>query len=41
MIKQNTIQTELLTLQKVRESGIGFIIPSYQRPYVWNEDDVV
>lgn len=35
------VTTELLTLQKVNGSGLGFLIPSYQRPYVWSSEDVV
>nr|WP_298058600.1 DUF262 domain-containing protein [uncultured Halomonas sp.] len=37
----NQVNTELLTLQKVNDRGLGFLIPSYQRPYVWSDDDVV
>lgn len=35
------VQTELLSLAEVVHKGIGFIIPSYQRPYVWSDEDVV
>src|SRR3546814_2829649 len=32
------VNTELLTLQKVSDKAMGFIIPSYQRPYVRSEE---
>lgn len=35
------VKTELLSLQKVAAKGMGFVIPSYQRPYVWSDDDVI
>ena len=35
------VDTEILTLKQVRSDALGFLIPSYQRPYVWSEDDVV
>ena len=39
MTKQVT--TELLSLCKVAQGKYGFTIPSYQRPYVWPEEDVL
>lgn len=35
------VATELLTLKKVSGGAIGFLIPSYQRPYVWSNEDVI
>ena len=37
--EQASVQTELLNLASVVEQGISFSIPSYQRPYVWSQDD--
>lgn len=37
----NGVRTELLNLQVVREKKIGFLIPSYQRPYVWSDNDAL
>jgi uncharacterized protein with ParB-like and HNH nuclease domain len=39
MTKQVT--TKLLSLAKVAQGKYGFSIPSYQRPYVWPEEDVL
>ncbi|MBE0469371.1 MAG: DUF262 domain-containing protein [Methyloprofundus sp.] len=36
---QQQVNTELLTLQQVHERKLSFIIPSYQRPYVWTAED--
>lgn len=41
MEASHQVATELLTLQKVSEGDIGFLIPSYQRPYVWTNEDVI
>ncbi|WP_445768625.1 DUF262 domain-containing protein [Rheinheimera sp.] len=41
MLNEQVVKTELLTLKQVSEKKLGFIIPSYQRPYVWKEEDVV
>lgn len=38
---RNQVDTELLTLQQVHERKLGFLIPSYQRPYVWSDEDAV
>ncbi|MDT7525106.1 DUF262 domain-containing HNH endonuclease family protein [Pseudidiomarina sp. GXY010] len=35
------VQTELLTLEKINKSKIGFVVPSYQRPYVWKAEDAL
>jgi uncharacterized protein with ParB-like and HNH nuclease domain len=35
-----SVDTELLTLQRVVEQKYQFIIPSYQRPYVWTSDEI-
>jgi uncharacterized protein with ParB-like and HNH nuclease domain len=34
-----SVQTELLNLETVVDRFISFSIPSYQRPYVWSQDD--
>lgn len=39
MIKQVT--TEVWTLQTISQNNIAFVIPSYQRPYVWHDDEVL
>lgn len=41
MNKSNTIQSEVLTLEKIFNEEFQFLIPSYQRPYVWSDDDVL
>ncbi|PHR92218.1 MAG: hypothetical protein COA80_14555 [Leeuwenhoekiella sp.] len=35
------VSTEVLTLERVGARGMGFVIPSYQRPYVWRDEDVI
>lgn len=37
--KVKSIRTEILSLREVKEKSIGFVIPTYQRPYVWHDDD--
>ncbi|MCV6589961.1 MAG: DUF262 domain-containing HNH endonuclease family protein [Marinobacterium sp.] len=36
-----SVRTEVLTMERVSESAVGFVIPGYQRPYVWHDDDVL
>lgn len=38
---QQHVNTELLTLQQVHERKLSFLVPSYQRPYVWTDDDAL
>lgn len=35
------VSTEVLTLETVDARNMGFVIPSYQRPYVWRDEDVI
>ena len=35
------VSTEVLTLETVGARKMGFVIPSYQRPYVWRDEDVI
>jgi len=37
----NQVDTELLTLEQVHKRNLAFLIPSYQRPYVWTDEDAV
>lgn len=34
-----SVRTEILSLREVKEKSMGFVIPSYQRPYIWHDDD--
>ncbi|MCP5213341.1 MAG: DUF262 domain-containing protein [Hahellaceae bacterium] len=36
----DAVRSELLTLKNIADGKMGFVIPSYQRPYVWHDDDV-
>ncbi|WP_111496166.1 DUF262 domain-containing protein [Marinobacter bohaiensis] len=38
---EHQVRTEVLTLEKVSNAAMGFVIPSYQRPYVWSDEDVI
>lgn len=35
------VETELLSLQAIATRNLGFIIPCYQRPYVWRDEEVI
>lgn len=35
------VESSVLTLKEIKENGFRFVIPSYQRPYVWSDDDVM
>lgn len=35
------VETELLSLQTISTKDLGFVIPCYQRPYVWREEEVI
>jgi len=38
---EHQVRTEVLTLERVGARNMGFVIPSYQRPYVWRDEDVI
>ena len=38
---EHQVRTEVLTLETVGARHMGFVIPSYQRPYVWRDEDVI
>ena len=38
---EHQVRTEGLTLETVGARHMGFVIPSYQRPYVWRDEDVI
>ena len=38
---EHQVKTEVLTLETVTTKAMGFVIPSYQRPYVWRDEDVI
>lgn len=35
-----TVQSELVTLQQIKQSRLRFIVPIYQRLYVWGQDQI-
>lgn len=39
--REHQVRTEVLTLEIVGARNMGFVIPSYQRPYVWRDEDVI
>lgn len=38
---RKSVESEVMNLEKISQGDIGFIIPCYQRPYVWRDDDVL
>lgn len=40
-VAEHQVKTEVLTLETVTTKAMGFVIPSYQRPYVWRDEDVI
>ncbi len=38
---EHQVRTKVLTLKTVGTDQMGFVIPSYQRPYVWQDEDVI
>lgn len=40
-VAEHQVNTEVLTLKNVSDKAVGFVIPSYQRPYVWRDEDVI
>lgn len=38
---EHQVKTEVLSLEAVGMRDMGFVIPSYQRPYVWRDEDVI
>lgn len=40
-VAEPQVRTEVLTLETVGTRDMGFVIPSYQRPYVWRDEDVI
>lgn len=41
VLAEHQVKTEVLSLEKVSNAAMSFLIPSYQRPYVWRDEDVI
>ena len=41
MTNLQKVNSELMTLQNIADKNYQFVIPSYQRPYVWPDSDVL
>lgn len=39
-VTSHQVETELLSLAEVDQRRLGFLVASYQRPYVWKSEDV-
>ena len=37
--RRRTVKAEILTLKALFQKDVRYVIPTFQRPYVWNQED--